>query len=180
MAAGYPARQAWVLGRHGRGRCPGRIDALVGDGCHALPPVLIARNGDGIADRLAPAADEVKPAIAEAHDDLAGCVLRAEAHDLAAAVTDDVAAAPVPEEELGRGLARSQRDQQERGHRDGCAAAATGGDHGGEPSPSRGLSSSLTRTPAPACKFVDRLAESCNRGGVWLPWVARPRRSKRA
>ena len=83
---------------HFRRRRPRRIDALVGDAGNAGPAALLARNGDRIADGLAGRGDEVEPPVAEADDDLAWLVLRAEAHVLAAAAADRAAAAPVPEQ----------------------------------------------------------------------------------
>ena len=52
MAARHPARQARVLGHHGGRRRPGGIDALLGHAGRALPPALLARRGNGVADGL--------------------------------------------------------------------------------------------------------------------------------
>ena len=76
MAARHPARQAGVLRQHRRCRRPRRIDALAGYLGHTCPAILLPRDGDRVAYRLAGLRYEIKPAIAEADDDLAGCELK--------------------------------------------------------------------------------------------------------
>ena len=97
MAARHPVRQPRVLRAHRRGRRPGGVLALGGDAGHALPAALLAGDRDRVAQRLARLGDEVEPAITEAHHHLArGMPCGIEAHDLAAAAPEGIAAAPHP------------------------------------------------------------------------------------
>ncbi len=69
----------------------------------AGPVVLLARDSDRIADRLAFLRDQVKAAVAEADDELAGFILRAEADVLALAAELFFAAPKEIDEVLGLG-----------------------------------------------------------------------------
>src|SRR5262245_32087876 len=98
MAARHPARQTGILCHHGWRWRPGWIDALVGHGRGAFPAILLAWNGDRITDGLTGSCDEIKPSVAETHDDVARRKARVEAYDRSAAGSDFIAAAPVPEQ----------------------------------------------------------------------------------
>ncbi len=146
MAARHPARQARILGDHGRRRRPGRVDALLRDARYAGPAALFARDRDRVADGLAGRRDEVQPAVAEADDDLALLVVRAETDVLAAAATDGVAAAPIPEQLRGRGLRVDRHQCESDAGNQRRAAQQTGGNHRQAP-----LSSACMETECPPC-----------------------------
>src|SRR5262245_21928571 len=127
MTTRHPARQPWVFRHHGRRRGPGRIDTLVRHAGDPLPTVLVARNGDGIADGFAGTGHEIKTTVAEADHDLTRGNALSEAHDFAAAVVDSIAAAPVPEELLRQGWRSEQRGKgREHGAHDGTEEEPNG------------------------------------------------------
>ena len=88
--------QSRILRKHGGSWAPRRIDLLVGDARDALPAILLAGNGDRVADRLAGTIDEIETAVPEADDNFPRSKLRAEADDFAPAGIALVSAAPVP------------------------------------------------------------------------------------
>ena len=96
MPARHPRWQPRILSKHGWSWTPRWIDFLVGDARHALPAVLLAGNGDRVADRLARTADEIQTTISEADDDFAWSKLGTEADDLAPAGVALISAAPIP------------------------------------------------------------------------------------
>jgi hypothetical protein len=121
MAARHPARQARVLGDHGRRWRPRGVLTLVRDRGHARPAALLAGNGNRIADRLSRLGDVVEAPVAEADDDLAFAILRVEAHHLATAAANRRAAAAPIEEQL---LRRCRSRQRSGCYQSACAESS--------------------------------------------------------
>src|SRR5262249_52484777 len=88
---------------HGRCRCPGRIDPLVSDRGCAFPAILLARNGNWIANGFASRPDEIEAPVPKTDNNIPGFETRVEAHYLTAAGAYFVAPAPVPEQLRARG-----------------------------------------------------------------------------